>query len=88
MRPITLRPRRGRAGMTNMNNIGKTICDFFCNGFFGRRYDNDGATIEAEGKDWVVIRYPNNSVNFAVFEPGLHNKQDFIDKWCSPQNEE
>ena len=37
-------------------NVGKVITDFFCNGWFGRRYDLEGAVIEAEGKDWILIR--------------------------------
>jgi hypothetical protein len=34
-----------------MGNVGKEIRDFYCNGFFGRRYDLLGAVIEGAGMD-------------------------------------
>ena len=39
-----------------MSNIGRTIQDFYCNGFAGRRYDLSGSIIEFEADDYMIIR--------------------------------
>lgn len=62
-------------------NIGKTINDGYCNGYFGRRFDLTGAIIEAEGTDWVVIRADDGKPEIASFEKE-EEKQKFIDQWC------
>jgi hypothetical protein len=64
-----------------MNNIGKTIKDFYCNGFAGRRYDLAGSVIENEGKDWIVIRTEENEPIFINF--GIWLKQEHIDNWVN-----
>jgi hypothetical protein len=64
-----------------MNNINKVINDFYCNGFAGRRYDLAGSTIEAEGKDWLVIRTEKDEpilINFQNLD-----KQEYIDNWVN-----
>lgn len=63
-----------------MNNVGKKIKDFYCNGFAGRRYDLEGSTIEAEGQDWIVIRTVNNQPVFMDLTD--ENKQELIDVWA------
>ena len=66
---------------TSINNIGLKIEDFYCNGFAGRRYDLSESIIEAEGRDWVVIRT-------IADEPILldlrgYDKQEYISKWIN-----
>lgn len=53
----------------------------FCGGFFGR--DSHGPkTIEAIGKDWVVVREEDGSPNVAFFtEQGL-SAQEFLNEYC------
>lgn len=46
-----------------MSNVNKKITNFYCNGFFGRRYDLTDVVIEAEGKDWIVIRPAKEAVD-------------------------
>ena len=76
-----------------MDNVGRIIKDFYCNGFFGREYDFSGATIVGEGEDWMVIRKEDGKIAFADFQayrkvPGAiilvprTDKQEFIDSWC------
>lgn len=50
-----------------MSNIGRIIKDFYCNGFAGRRYDLTNAVIEAEGKDWIVLRLENTELVMIEF---------------------
>lgn len=67
-----------------MDNIGKIIKNFYCKGFFGRRYDLTDSVIEGEGRDWIVIRLPDGTADIAFFRKGF-NKQELIDKWCDPE---
>jgi len=64
-------------------NIGKEITDFYCGGFFGRRYDLTGSIIEGEGEDWIVIRIPEPeecSVEIATFNSS-EEKNEYIKGW-------
>jgi hypothetical protein len=60
-------------------NIGKVITDFYCNGKFGRRYDLAGAIIEAEGKDWILIRI-KDVVDVAHFTDA-EEKNEYVYNW-------
>ena len=62
-----------------MDNIGKEIKSFYCNGFAGRRYDLTGSTIEAEGKDWIVIRTDEDEPIFMNVQDG--DKQEYVNDW-------
>ena len=62
-----------------MDNIGKIIKDFYCNGYAGRRYDLAESVIEAEGKDWIVCRTDKGKVVLMDFDE--QNKQTYIDNW-------
>lgn len=64
-----------------MTNIGRTINDLYCNGYFGRYYDLDSAKIEAEGNDWIVVRKGDGTAAFASFL-GNDDKQKMVDSWC------
>lgn len=64
-----------------MSNIGKIIKDFYCNGFAGRRYDLTDSVIEAEGKDWAVIRTELGEPIFIKFDNC--DKQKQIDDWVN-----
>jgi hypothetical protein len=63
-----------------MSNIGKQIKDFYCNGCFGRDYDLEGARIESEGFDWIVIRKENGEPDFASFS-SEQEKQESVNQW-------
>ena len=62
-----------------MDNIGKEIKDFFCNGFAGRRYDLTGSIIEAEGEDWIVIRTDEGEPIFMNLQD--RDKQKYVNDW-------
>lgn len=51
-----------------MNNVGRIISDFYCNGYFGRDYDFSGAEIIAEGDEYLVIRKENGIVETCTFQ--------------------
>ena len=81
-----------------MNNIGRKIKDFYCNGFAGRRYDLEGSIIEHEGDDYMVIRTDKGEPIFIgfftfdngeIYKDGWHykDKQEMIDWWCGEENE-
>lgn len=64
-----------------MSYIGKTINNFYCNGFAGRRYDLDGCVIEAEGVDWIIIRKKSHAPIFMEFH-GRTDMDKLITSWC------
>jgi len=81
-----------------MNNIGRKIKDFYCNGFAGRRYDLEGSIIEHEGDDYMIIRTDKGEpifIGFFTFDNGeiykdgwhYNDKQEMIDRWCGEENE-
>ena len=69
-----------------MSNIGLRITDGYCNGFAGRRYDLADSIIEAEGKDWIVVRTIAGSPIFMNIE-GC-DKQEYINEWTNQKEDE
>lgn len=73
-----------------MDNVGRKILDFYCNGFAGRRYDLSGAVIEHEANDYIIIRTEKGEaimIDFYIWESGevqgiRIDKQKLIDEWC------
>jgi len=63
----------------NMSNIGREIANSYCNGFAGRRYDLYGSTIEAEGRDWIVIRTSEGEPVFINFDG--RDKDQLLKAW-------
>lgn len=59
-----------------MNNIGRRITDFYCNGYFGREYDLCGAIIIDEGDEYLVIRKENGIVDFCNFQSWEWNRNE------------
>ena len=57
-----------------MSNVGREIKDFYCNGYFGRRYDLTGARIIAEGDEFLVIKKEDGVVEFCHFQSINWNK--------------
>jgi len=66
-----------------MDNIGKVLHGF-CGGFFGRDSYTDKC-IEAEGRDWIVVRERSGKPNFAWFNDADH-KQSMIDEYSKPED--
>ena len=63
-----------------MSNIGKTIRDGYCNGFFGRDFDFYGSVIIAEGEEYIVIRKENGVVVFGNFQSYDWNRNEDVRK--------
>lgn len=63
--------------------IGKTIRDFYCNGFFGRRYDLEGSVIINISYNRLSIRDTSDNVVSAHFEEGWQRNEMFelIEEW-------
>ena len=59
-----------------MDNVGRVINDYYCNGFFGRNYDYSGSVIIAEGEEFIVIRKENGIVEFANFQSWDWNRHE------------
>lgn len=71
-----------------MSNVGKTIKDFFCNGFFGSEYDLAGAIILLENDSQLVVITTNGVFRIAQFHEGwVAGKQKLIDEWVSNSGE-
>ncbi len=62
--------------MENSSNIGRTIRDFYCNGFAGREYDMEGSVIVAEGEGWIVVKKTNGLNVFMDFQNYDCNRND------------
>lgn len=69
-----------------MSWVGKKIVDPWCHGRFGRTWDNDGATIEGVGDDWVVIRHTDGAVLMAVFYDENEDMDDYLHEWTTNKN--
>ncbi len=84
-----------------MNNIGRIITDFYCNGYFGRTYDLTWSEIIEEADEYIIIKKPNGVIDFANFQHYDWNdnnevcnvycmssieKQNLIDSWCDEEN--
>jgi hypothetical protein len=54
--------------INKMNNVGRIITDFYCNGYFGRDYDFSNSVIIAEGDEYLVIRKENGIVETCNFQ--------------------
>jgi hypothetical protein len=62
--------------------VGTEITDFYCNGFFGRRYDLEGSIIISSGKDFITVRTLEGDVETAYFSDGWESQmRDFIQDW-------
>lgn len=57
-------------------NVGRTITDFYCQGYFGRDYDLAGSEILAEGDEYLVIRKPNGVVITCNFQSWDYNRDE------------
>jgi len=68
-----------------MSNVGLKITDSYCSGFAGRRYDLEGSIIEAEGKDWIVIRIDSDKPEFLNLRG--YDKQYYINMWTASPGE-
>lgn len=64
-----------------MDNLGRIITDFYCNGFFGGEHDLFEAIIVLESETEIVVRTIDGKFRVANFEGWAGNKQYFIDKW-------
>ncbi len=62
--------------LNKMSNIGRKITDFYCNGYFGRDYDLNGAEIIGEGEEYLVIRKENGIVCFCNFQSWYWNRHE------------
>ncbi|AGA79548.1 hypothetical protein [Echinicola vietnamensis] len=71
-----------------MSNLGKTIHDHYCHGFGNTTENLSGSIIEAEGKDWIILRTPLKAPVFIDFSKHLPKKQLLIDAWCQDQRQQ
>jgi hypothetical protein len=69
--------------------VGLEIKDFYCNGFFGRRYDLDGSIIIDSGYNYITVRTKNGDIATAVFEEGwqLNEMRELIEGWTREKEE-
>ncbi len=69
-----------------MSNTNLKITDGYCNGFAGGRFDLADSIIEAEGRDWIVVRTTKGSPVYMNLEGW--NKQEHIDNWTNQNKED
>jgi len=69
-----------------MSNTNLKITDGYCNGFAGSRFDLVDSIIEAEGKDWIVVRTTEGSPVFMNLEGW--DKQEHINEWTNYKEDE
>ncbi|MGI4873179.1 MAG: hypothetical protein ACRYFX_18620 [Janthinobacterium lividum] len=68
--------------------IGLRIARGFCNGYFGRDNDQEGAVVEAAGRDWVLIRLVDGTVRCKQFNWPRRDIKAAIREWATPEPEE
>jgi hypothetical protein len=69
--------------------VGLEIKDFYCNGFFGRRYDLEGAIIIDSGFNYITVRTRDGDMATAVFDDGWESEmRDFVEEWTKTKNNE
>jgi len=63
--------------------VGRTITDYYCNGFFGRRYDLTGSEIIENGNNFITIRDPDGADHTTYFSPGwqIRDMRTLIEEW-------
>lgn len=59
-----------------------TIRNFYCNGFFGRRYDLENAEIIAESDYTITIRTEEGEVITAAFDD-TETKKKMKEEWTN-----
>jgi hypothetical protein len=62
--------------------VGLEIKDFYCNGFFGRRYDLEGSIIIDNGYDYITVRTKDGDFATAFFDDGWKSEMRyFVEEW-------
>ncbi|PEN97775.1 hypothetical protein CN553_12045 [Bacillus cereus] len=62
--------------------VGMEIKDFYCNGFFGRTYDLEGAIVVSNGSDWVNVRTRYGNLHTAHFTNGWETEmRSYMEEW-------
>lgn len=62
---------------------GKEIRSFYCNGFFGRRYDLTGSVIVSNTWDSITIETPEGEVITADLTGWEAGMQELIEDWIN-----
>lgn len=70
----------------SLTNVGKVISDFYCNGYFGRRYDLEGAVIIHETELSITIQNADGSVDSTNFD-SVDNKNELLQAWVGADAE-
>lgn len=62
---------------------GQVLTDFYCDGFFGRRYDLSGCIIIQSGTDFITIRDNDGEESTATFAEGWQRRDmaKLIEEW-------
>jgi hypothetical protein len=69
--------------------VGMEIRDFYCNGFFGREYDLDGAIIMSNTEDSLTVRTRGGIVRTAYFTDGWEEQmKEHVLEWCDEKEED
>lgn len=66
--------------MTQFFNNDLTIRDFYCNGFFGRRYDLTGSNVLVIGDRYIVVRTTDNETLLAEFN-STEQMNHYLNEW-------
>ena len=67
--------------------IGLRLALPYCNGYFSANYDLKDASIEAVGRDWVVVRLKDGSTRFQSFAWPRREIKEAIREWATPEAE-
>ncbi|PEF30334.1 hypothetical protein CON39_11720 [Bacillus thuringiensis] len=79
-----LKRAKGRSSL-----VGKEIKDFYCNGYFGRRYDLEGSIIMEVGSDHITVRTKEGSFATAHFDGDWCEViDDTIERWLKGEDDD
>ncbi|WP_410988668.1 hypothetical protein [Bacillus cereus] len=69
--------------------VGKEIIDFYCNGYFGRRYDLEGSVITEVGSDHITVRTRKGDFATAHFDGDWCEViDDTIERWLKGEDDD
>lgn len=79
-----LKKAKGRSSL-----VGKEIKDFYCNGYFGRRYDLEGSIIMEVGSDHITVRTREGNFATAHFDGDWCEViDDTIERWLKGEDDD
>ncbi len=64
--------------------IGWILARAWCQGYFSKDYDLEGAIIQGAGRDWIVVRLKDGTPRFQYFNWPRKEINRQLKEWTKP----